>query len=113
MNLRCFPNSKSADSFTERDALKPVDFLTEQTMGWPTSSDGRMRGTPESTETLKDRLIDFQQRRLGVALIQLEVADDSSPGSDLDRTMMETRLRNINHLTSSSNRRSQEILLLK
>ena len=85
-------------------------------MGWPTSSDGRMRGTPERTESLNyDRLIDFQQRRLGVALIQLEVANDSSPGSDLDRTsaMMETRLRNINHLTSSSNRRSQEILLLK
>ena len=41
LNLRCFPNSKTADSFTERNDL---DFPTEQTMGWPTSSDGRMRG---------------------------------------------------------------------
>ena len=47
LNLRCFPNSKTADSFWES-----VDFPTEQTMGWPTSSDGRMRGTPERTEPL-------------------------------------------------------------
>ena len=118
LNLRCFPNSKTADSFTERYALKPAGicwFPHRTNDGLAYKFWRQNEGDPWAHRTTYDRLIDFQQRRLGVALIQLEVADDSSPGSDLDRTsaMMETRLHNINHLTSSSNRCSQEILLLK